>query len=41
MIVTSCNVLAVGSLTAALWLIAVMLACFVGTLALVGRVFGF
>jgi hypothetical protein len=30
----------VRSLTAALWLLAVLLAAFVGTLALVGRLFG-
>lgn len=41
MIVTSCNVPAVGNLTGALWLIAVLLAALLGTLALVTRVIGF
>jgi hypothetical protein len=40
MIVTSCNVLGMRSVTGALWLVAVMLAAFLGTLALVSRMFG-
>ena len=40
MVVTSCNVLSVGNLTGALWLIAVLLAAFLGTLALVSRLIG-
>ena len=41
MIVTSCNVLVVRSVTGALWLVAIMLAAFLGTLAVVSRLFGF
>ena len=41
MVVTSCNVLVVRSVTGVLWLVAIMLAAFLGTLALVGRLFGF
>ena len=38
-IVTSCNVLAVRSLTALLWLVAVTLAFFLGTFVVVDWVF--